>query len=162
MKIINGTMALGALLCLGMTGTALGQSSVEDQVRQVIMDGNAYVQEHLQDQADTYSKDGALEFWSSGGLLNEISGSGRGDQYESFNATSKYIRVISLAGGQVAVAMFYSEGSFKPKGYPAVDHYLTRVTQVFVKEDGKWKVRASHWSPVNGGSGTSQTAEMEE
>lgn len=159
-SIILSVMGLG--LCLGLAGSAFGQSSVEDQIRKVIMDGNEYVHEHLQDQAGTYSKDGALEFWSSGGLLNEISGTGRGDQYDSFNAKSKYIRVISLADGQVAVAMYYSEGSFKPKGYPAVDHYLTRVTQVFVKEGGKWKVRASHWSPVTGGSGTSQTSEMDE
>jgi ketosteroid isomerase-like protein len=46
----------------------------------------------------------------------------------------------------------------KPKGAPAVNHYLTRVTQVFVKEDGKWKIRASHWSPISGGSGTTQTS----
>jgi len=39
-----------------------------------------------------------------------------------------------------------------------VSHYLTRVTQVYVKEGGSWKIRASHWSPVSGGSGTSQSS----
>ena len=38
------------------------------------------------------------------------------------------------------------------------DHYLTRVMAVFVKEDGAWKIRAAHWSPLTGGKGTSQTA----
>ena len=56
------------------------------------------------------------------------------------------------------IAMYYSEGALRPKGYPNVSHYKKRVTQVFVKEDGSWKVRASHWPPVQGGSGTSQTA----
>ena len=28
---------------------------------------------------------------------------------------------------------------------------------VLVKEGGTWKIRASHWSPVSGGSGTTQT-----
>jgi hypothetical protein len=32
------------------------------------------------------------------------------------------------------------------------------VTEVYVKEGGKWKVRAAHWSAVTGGSGTSQTS----
>jgi hypothetical protein len=40
-----------------------------------------------------------------------------------------------------------------------VGHYLTRVTQVFVKEDGMWKVRSSHWSAVTGGAGTTQTSQ---
>jgi hypothetical protein len=41
----------------------------------------------------------------------------------------------------------------------AVSHYLTRVTQVLVKEAGKWKIRSSHWSAITGGSGTSQAAQ---
>ena len=44
-----------------------------------------------------------------------------------------------------------------PKNSPVVQNYRTRVTGVFVKEDGKWKVRAAHWSPIAGGSGTSQS-----
>ena len=58
----------------------------------------------------------------------------------------------------VATALYYSEGSFKPQGYPAVTNYLTRVTTTFVKEDGRWKISVSHYSPITGGSGTSQTA----
>ena len=54
--------------------------------------------------------------------------------------------------------MYYSEGALRPKGYPNVSHYKKRVTQLFVEECGSWKVRASHWPPVQGGSGTSQTA----
>lgn len=63
-----------------------------------------------------------------------------------------------LADDQVAVAQFYAEGTFQAKGQPQVPDYMTRVTQVFVKEDGEWKVRASHFSPIMGGSGTSQRA----
>lgn len=148
------------LLSVGMVATALGQSGVESEIRQLILDSNAYVKTNLEDQGDSYSKDGALEFWSSGGLLQEIGGSGAGrpGSFESFNLTPKHIRVISLANGQVAVAHYYSEGSFQPAGFPAVSHYLTRVSQVFVKEGGEWKIRSSHWSPVAGGSGTSQSA----
>jgi hypothetical protein len=37
-----------------------------------------------------------------------------------------------------------------------VTDYLTRVTQILVMEDGRWKVRSSHFSPLMGGSGTYQ------
>ena len=66
--------------------------------------------------------------------------------------------MIELPGGEAAVAMYYSEGSMQVTGGPLVSHYLTRVLQVFVKEDGKWVVGAAHWSPVAGGSGTTQTS----
>ncbi len=46
-----------------------------------------------------------------------------------------------------------------PKGRAPVTHYLTRVLAVYVKEDGSWKVRAGHWSPLRGGAGTSQPTE---
>ena len=54
--------------------------------------------------------------------------------------------------------MFYNEGSMKPVNGAAVSHYLTRITQIFVKENDKWVVVASHYSPVTGGSGTSQSS----
>jgi hypothetical protein len=70
----------------------------------------------------------------------------------------KHINVITLVPGQIAVAQYYSEGSMNPKTSSAVSDYRVRVTQVLVNEGGKWKVRAAHWSPIAGGSGTSQTA----
>ena len=104
-----------------------------------------------------YSKDGALEFWSSGGLMQTIDPSGRPEAYDYVNINPKHIEVIILAKGKAAVAMYYSEGNMKPKNSSEVSHYLTRVSQTFVKEDGEWRTRTSHWSPVMGGSGTSQT-----
>ncbi len=122
------------------------------------MDGNAYAKKNLKDQDDTVSKDGSLEFWSSGGLLQEVKSGSEPNEYESINIDAKHIHVITLVPGQIAVAQFYSEGSMAPKGSAAVSNYFTRGTQVLVKEGGKWKVRAAHWSPIAGGSGTSQTA----
>ena len=37
--------------------------------------------------------------------------------------------------------------------------FLGINNQVFVKEGGKWKIRSSHWSPISGGSGTTQTTQ---
>ena len=64
---------------------------------------------------------------------------------------------MSVAEG-VAVAQYYVEGSYQEVGVPPVGHYFTRATEVYVRENGEWKVRAAHWSPVAGGSGTQQTA----
>ena len=86
---------------------------------------------------NNYSKDGALEFWSSGGLMQTIDPSGRPETYDYVNINPKHIEVIVLAEGKAAVAMYYSEGNMKPKNSTAVSHYLTRVSQTFVKEDGE-------------------------
>lgn len=150
---------LGLSCMLAMSGAVFGDSHVEDEIRQMLMEDNTYTRANLKGREDTISKDGSLEFWSSGGLLQEVSGSGLPPAaFESFSLTPKHIKVISLADGQVAVAMYYSEGSFQREGSDLVSHYLTRATQVFVKENGEWKARAAHWSPVVGGSGTDQTA----
>ncbi|MGB5581289.1 MAG: nuclear transport factor 2 family protein [Woeseia sp.] len=137
---------------------AHADEATEKEVIKTIMDGNAYAEKNLKDEGDTVSKDGSLEFWSSGGFLQEVSAGSTPDEYESINIDAKHIHVITLVPGKVAVAQYYSEGSMAPKGSTAVSNYRTRATQVFVKENGKWKVRAAHWSPIAGGSGTSQTA----
>ena len=118
-----------------------------------------YSNKNLTSRPESISREGALEFWSSGGMLHEISPGGSLERYEVLSLNAKHIKVLTLVEGQAAVAHYYSEGSLQPEGYPAVTHYLTRVTQVFVKENGEWKIRSAHWSPLQGGSGTSQTAE---
>ena len=128
----------------------------EDIIKQ-IMASNDYVNKTKTNMSE-YSKEGALEFWSSGGLLHEVGPGGRSDEYESFNMSIKHVEVLILVPKKAAVAMYYSEGSMTPKGSKPVGHYMTRVTQAFVKENGEWRIRASHWSPIMGGTGTSQTA----
>ena len=129
----------------------------EEDIKKQILANNAYAKKNNQ-AADEYSAKGALEFWSSGGLLHTVSPGGRPEKYDYMNSDFKDIEVVVLIPKKAAVAMYYAGGSMKPENAPAVSHYLTRVTQVFVKEGGKWKIRASHWSPVTGGSGTSQSS----
>jgi hypothetical protein len=147
-------LVTGLTLC---SGFAYAQSDTEKEVTQTIIESNNYTNQNLKGRADDYSSKGALEFWSSGGLLQEVPPGGRPDDFDAVNITPKNIRVTTLVEGQAAVANYYAEGSLKPKGAPAVPHYLTRVTQVFVKESGKWKLRSSHWSAISAGSGTTQT-----
>ena len=128
-----------------------------EEIKKQIMDNNEYSNKNNR-SINEYSKNGALEYWSSGGLIQEIDPDGRPEEYDYFNIKVKHIEVVVLVPKKAVVAMYYSEGSMKPKNSPAVNHYLTRVTQAYVKENGKWKIRASHWSPIQGGSGTSQTS----
>ena len=138
-----------------MLNTFANAGDVED-VKKRIVDSANYLNK-MKKGLNEYSKDGAVEFWSSGGLLHTVDPSGRPVAYESINVTPKHIEVVILAPGKAAVAMCYSEGHLKPKGAKGVSHYLTRVSKSFIKEGGEWKTRTSHWSPVVGGSGTSQT-----
>jgi len=135
--------------------------ATEQEVKQAIIDDNEYVKKHLKGPADSYSNKGAMEFWSSGGLMQKIDPSGRPGEWEFFNIDVKHIHVTILVPGKVAMAHYYSEGSMNPKGSAVVNNYRTRVSQVFTKEAGKWKVRSSHWSPISSGAGTSQTVLIE-
>ena len=153
-------ITLIGLLVLAITYTQTAIAT-EQEVKNTIVNDNAYVKKHLKVPENSYSKEGAMEFWSSGGLIQHVKTDGRLEEYDSFNIDVKHIKVTILVPDQVALAHYYSEGSMAPKGNSAVSNYRTRVSQVYTKEAGKWKVRSSHWSPITGGSGTSQTAIVE-
>lgn len=146
---------------LASSGTALASSHEEGgvaaEIKALIRAGNDFNRENLKDQEGGVSAEGALQFWSSGGLMNWVAPDSPPSEYEHFSITAKHIKVIELPGGEAAVAMYYSEGSFQVKGSDPIDHYMTRVLEVYVKENGKWVARAAHWSPIAAGSGTTQT-----
>jgi hypothetical protein len=155
-KMKNVVMVLTTILAFAGT-FAHADEATEQEIIKTLMDGNAYAKMNLKAMEDTVAKDGSLEFWSSGGLLNEVDADAAPEEFEAISLNAKHITVITLVPGQVAVAQYYSEGSMSPKTSAAVSNYRTRVTQVFVKEGGKWKVRAAHFSPISGGAGTSRS-----
>ena len=147
-------------LALTLTLSVLSSTVMADtatEVRQVILDHLAHMNQELNQDPMRLSKDGSKEFFSSGGLLNYLDRTSGGNTFEMFEGSIKHIEVVVLVEGQAAVAHFYQEAMMKPTGLPAVPNYRTRVTQIFVKEEGDWKIRAAHWSPLMGGAGTSQT-----
>ncbi|MCZ6508352.1 MAG: hypothetical protein O7A04_09945 [Acidobacteria bacterium] len=150
---------LVATISLAGWAPASAGSSTAEEVRQHVVDYFATIRETLQDPPDAVHPDGALQFWSSGGLLQEVAVDGESTRYDAFNLRPKHIRVVVISEGEAAVVMYYAEGAMTPKGNSPVPHYLTRVTEVLVKDGGKWKSRAGHWSQILGGSGTSQSAE---
>ena len=148
-----------AFLCvfLGFPTLILAQSTVENEIEEKVKANYLFAAENLMDNPGETSQHGSLAFWSSGGLLQEVSRDDTPERYASFNLVPKHITVVPLGEG-VAMAQFYVEGSYQPRNGNPVSHYLTRATQVFVLEDGEWRVRAAHFSPVTGGSGTHVTA----
>jgi hypothetical protein len=156
MRTLAATL-IASLALVSLPNEGWSQGRVEDRVRQTILDNYALTAERLADQPQETSADGSLAFWSSGGLLQEVSENDAPVTYVSFNLVPKHIRVVALGEG-VALAQFYVEGSYQPQGGAPVPHYLTRATQVYVREGGQWKVRGAHFSPVTGGSGTHVTA----
>lgn len=153
-------VALAALVLLPAVASAEHHEAdtTAEEVMAAIMADNEYTRANLMDREGGVSADGALQFWSSGGLMQMVPADAPVSEYDVFSITPKHVKVITLVEGQAAVAMFYSEGSMKLKGGPAVDHYMTRAMQVWVKEGGEWVVRAAHWSPIAAGAGTRQTS----
>lgn len=151
-------LAFAVLVLLPALAQAEHHEGVAAEVKAQIMKDNQYNRENLEDREGGISNHGSLEYWSSGGLVQRVEPDAPISHYESFSITPKHLQVIELPGGEAAVAMYYSEGSMQVKGNPPVGHYMTRVMQVYVKEDGEWKIRAAHWSPVAAGAGTNQTS----
>jgi hypothetical protein len=132
------------------------KAEVEKEVKQLILDNNAYTLKNLEFKDKTISKKGSLEFWSSGGLLQSMQQNFK-RKFDDYNLHSKHIKVIEI-NPTTAVAMYYVEGNVQHKESVNNANYLTRVMQVYVKEEDGWKIRAAHWSPLVGGKGTTETA----
>ena len=147
---------LSILLATTMIASTAHAGTAEE-VRDVVKANMAHTNKMMSQDSTRISKHGSKEFFSSGGLLNTIQRDSDASDFEYFSGSVKHIEVVVLVEGQAAVAHYYQEAAMKPKGLPAVPNYRTRVTQAFVKEDGMWRIKAAHWSPLQGGAGTSQT-----
>lgn len=153
-------VAKSALIVLAMVALApmVAVADTADEIKALIMQVNADSRKNLSAGSEGLSKHGSVEFWSSGGLIQYVPADSPAATWKHFALTPKHIKVITLAEDQAAVAMFYSEGSFQETGQQPVSHYMTRVTIAYAKEDGKWKQRAAHYSPIAAGQGTQQTS----
>ena len=161
-RVLSTAAILLALAALMLPGSIQAsnheESAVAAEIKALIMEANAFTNKNLRDPDGGVSKDGSLQFWSSGGLIQWVAPDSSPSDYDHSSIVAKHIEVIELPGGEAAAAMYYAEGSFQVKGMSAVDHYMTRVLEIYVKEDGKWVSRASHWSPIAAGSGTNQSS----
>ncbi len=137
------------------TVSSVASADTSSEIRRLIADDVEYTETNLSRRPGSMSDQGSLEFWSSGGLLQVVEPVP--ESWEVFRAAAKHIEVIVLVEGQAAVAQFYQEAVMKPVGLPLISDYRTRVTQVFKKEEGQWKIVAAHYSPLRGGSGTTET-----
>ena len=153
---MNKTILLIAI-CLSGAVTTKAETKVEREVKQLILGDNAYALKKLKDKGNTISKKGSLEFWSSGGLLQSLQQDAKPREFDTYNLHPKHIKVVEV-NSETAIALYYVEGDYHQKQSENNPKYLTRVMQVYVKEESGWKIRAAHWSPLTGGKGTTETA----
>ena len=104
----------------------------------------------------TYSK-GTMNGDSNGSFWYELVPTVKGmtenrKPGDKSNFNARYIEIDVLVPGNAAVAYYYLVGSFTLRGVTKSD-YRTRVSQVFVTEGGKWKIKSGHFSPLHSGSG---------
>lgn len=153
LKKPNHLLVPFSFLMLALTSPSWADTSSE--IRKLIADDIEYTETNLSGRPDALSEGGSLEFWSSGGLMQVVEPDS--ERFEVFQGAAKHIEVIVLVEGEAAVAQFYQEAVMQPVGLPLVTDYRTRVTQVFKKEEGQWRIVAAHYSPLRGGSGTPET-----
>jgi hypothetical protein len=70
------------------------ETKVEKEVKQLILDNNAYTLKNLEFKDKTISKKGSLEFWSSGGLLQSMKQNFK-REFDDYNLHSKHIVIIT-------------------------------------------------------------------
>lgn len=160
---MKGRFALPTFFLVILPAAVVAQTEPESVAREVeaaIRANLASMRENLESDRGSLSKDGSDDFWSNGGPMLWTDPSAEPDEFEVFELTASDVKVIPLADG-VAAALYYAQGALKPKGRPLVPNYHTRVMGVYVREDGRWKQRAIHYSAVAGSSGTSHPAELE-
>ena len=149
---------IGIVLLLFITTNLIAQNNFKDETEIIkLIQSNWETNNKGNIDVRFMSEDGYYAFNSTGGLMvYDKNPNIRKYEWDYVNLTPKHIKVVSLVPGKAAVAMYYSEGSMTPKGSAAVPHYMTRVSEVFIKEKGKWVMKTAHYSPISGGSGTSQ------
>ena len=69
-----------------------------------------------------------------------------------YDVTVMYPNAVSLSD-TVVLARYYLEGSMSADDV-TVSNYRTRVTHIWVKEDGEWKSKSWHFSPLHNGGTT--------
>ena len=101
----------------------------------------------------TMNGDSNGSFWfRQESTVSAITANGWGSSNNKFNFKPRYIEVDVLETGKVAIAYYYLVGSYTINGSSKND-YRTRVSQVFIKESGSWKVNSGHFTQLHGGSG---------
>ena len=131
---------IGIILLLFISTNLIAQNNFNDETEIIkLIQSNWEKNNKGKIDVRLMSEDGYYAFNSSGGLMvYDKNPNIKKNEWDVVNLTPKHIKVVSLVPGKAAVAMYYSEGSMTPKGSAAVPHYMTRVSETFIKEKGKW------------------------
>jgi len=101
----------------------------------------------------TMNGDSNGSFWfKQESTVSAITANGWGSPNNKFDFEPRYIEIDVLEKGKIAIAYYYLVGSYTINGTSKSD-YRTRVSQVFIKENGSWKIKSGHFTQLHGGSG---------
>jgi hypothetical protein len=141
---------IGIILLLFISTNLIAQNNFKDETEIIkLIQSNWEKNNKGKIDVRLMSEDGYYAFNSSGGLMvYDKNPNIKKNEWDIVNLTPKHIKIVSLVPGKAAVAMYYSEGSMTPKGSAAVPHYMTRVSETFIKEKGNWKIEFIHSSPM--------------
>ena len=94
-----------------LPAAAIGQASVEDAVRQTIIDQYAFARENHRQAEGRISRDGSVVFRSSGGLLQQMPTDPPTREFVFNTQTPKHITVIRLSADAAVVHLYIEGGS---------------------------------------------------
>ena len=101
----------------------------------------------------TMNGDSNGSFWfRQESTVSAVTANGWGSPNNKFDFEPRYVEIDILEKGKIAIAFYYLVGSYTINGISKSD-YRTRVSQVFIKVDGGWKIKSGHFTQLHGGSG---------
>ena len=92
MKILLNTLIIAFVLS---TSAFSQTNSVTNEIKDLILEDQRIANES-NEQILNYSEQGALEFWSSGGLLHTMTNDLQVNRFDDISLQAKHIEVISI------------------------------------------------------------------
>jgi uncharacterized protein (TIGR02246 family) len=142
-------------LCLNAHAAAKDEQAIKDLENKIIATTNTndLMKYYDENDVDLYDLSGPLEYKGSAAVRGAFDG-----VFANFaNAKGAFVELVVVADGKLGMARSIQHFTFKDKDGKAQE-VTVRVTDVFHKVDGKWKIIHTHISaPMDPKTGMTQT-----
>lgn len=146
---------IAVIMCALIAQTAFA-GNAEDVLALVEKHWDARNANDYQTQYDLGSKAGSFSANSNGTFFSSDEKGTLAELTENLsnikksNVSVRYPEAVQLSD-TVVLARYYLEGQIDFSDGNREANYRTRVTNIWVKEDGEWKNRSWHFSPLHNG-----------
>jgi len=147
---------LSLALATAITGSAFADDT-DDVIDRIRAYWDARNKMDYATQHEMRSEKGVLSANSDGSFFSSTSSSATlDDTKESLSSLTesevevRYPEAYEIAEGAV-LARYYLEGNLVFDDGSRADEYRVRATEVWVRENGAWKARSVHYSPLHAG-----------